>query len=263
MFELIDYFGIVILVACLSGAVCGVTGAFVVGMRMPFLAVCCAHLALAGAVWGLHAGGNELPGAFAGATIGTLLAAWLLRRPATDTNAVFGVLFSASMGIALLGVHHGDGSKSESLSLLWGNLLFAGTAEAVILGIVLILLIACIALFEQQLKLVVFSRDLAALLVPEALIFAAILGAITLTIAVNLSLIGGLMLFSLICNPAAAALAVARSFRSALVLSTLAGVVCALAGFALAYVLNWPAGASIAIVSAVPFLFANLFHKHH
>jgi ABC-type Mn2+/Zn2+ transport system permease subunit len=70
------------------------------------------------------------------------------------------------------------------------------------------------------------------------------------------------MLFSLVCNPAAAALLVARGVGRALAWAAGFGIAGALGGFALAYWFDWPAGACIAIVSALPFVLAAATRRH-
>jgi len=54
-----------ILSAFLGGIACATIGVFVVLMHMPFIGVCMAHAAFAGALFGLWLGFNPLAGAFA------------------------------------------------------------------------------------------------------------------------------------------------------------------------------------------------------
>jgi zinc transport system permease protein len=61
---------------------------------------------------------------------------------------------------------------------------------------------------------------------------------------------------SLIIFPAVTALQVARGFRSALVLSTVAGVASVILGIFAAYLFDAPAGASIVMVNFVFFALA-------
>lgn len=115
----------------LAGASSGVLGTFIVGMRIPFLGVCVAHAALAGAVFGGLCGleGQQLllP-ARAGAVL-TALALGLTKpqRAHLDDNTVLSFLFSATMGLAFLGIGlYGILGKSDNdvHALLWGSLNF-------------------------------------------------------------------------------------------------------------------------------------------
>lgn len=261
MIEWLAVFGWVLAAAVLSGAVCGATGLLVVGLRIPFAVVCCSHFALAGAVWAMRLGLSTGGGALAGAAAGASLAGWLSGMRRVESNAALGVVFSVSLGLVFLGMHGGSGPRVEALSLMWGNLLFAGRREVLLLAAMAVLLLVFGRVFGHALKVLLFSRDLARYLVPEGLLFALVLVFTTLVTALNLELIGGLMLFSLICNPAAAALMIARSVGGALGWSVAFGTGGALGGFLLAWALGWPAGASIALVSAVPFLVVGLMRK--
>lgn len=254
MIEWLAVFGWVLAAAVLSGAVCGATGLLVVGLRIPFAVVCCSHLALAGAVWAMRFDLSTGAGALLGAAAGGLLAGGLSGARRVDANTALGVVFSVSLGLVFLGMHGGSGPRVEALSLIWGNLLFAGPREVLLLGLLAVLLARFGRVFGHALKALLFSRDLARYLAPEGVLFAIVLVFVTVVIALNLELIGGLMLFSLICNPAAAALVFARSVGGALGWSIAFGIGGALGGFTLAWALGWPAGASIALVSAAPFL---------
>jgi manganese/iron transport system permease protein len=115
----------------LAGASSGVLGTFIVGMRIPFLGVCVAHAALAGAVFGSLCGMTG-PWLLAPAMAGAVTTALILglvnpRRARLDDNTVLSFLFSATMGLAFLGIGlHGvlGRSDNEVRSLLWGSLNF-------------------------------------------------------------------------------------------------------------------------------------------
>jgi manganese/iron transport system permease protein len=127
----IDVFGLIILAALIGGGSAGLLGVFVVGMRMPFLAVGTAHFALAGAVFGELAGVPHQPCAFAGAVAGAGVLGAILRRRTLDPNLAIGVLFSLSMGLAFLGIGLAEGPRSSLLGLLWGSLLFVNVQQLV------------------------------------------------------------------------------------------------------------------------------------
>jgi manganese/iron transport system permease protein len=104
--------------------------------------------------------------------------------------------------------------------------------------------------FDARLRVLLFSRELAAALFSEGAVFGLFLLLAAAVITVNLETVGGLMLYSLISNPAVAALRLARSYRSALALGALFGALSALGGFLAAYWLDLPAGACIVLVSS-------------
>lgn len=245
-----DVFGLIITAALIGGGSAGLLGVFVVGMRMPFLAVGAAHFALAGAVFGELASLPHQPCAFVGAVIGAGALGAALRRRTLDPNLAIGVLFSLSMGLAFLGIGLAEGPRSSLLGLLWGSLLFVDAQQLGWIVASAVGLVVFVMAFDARLRTMLFSRELAAVLFNEGLLFGLFLVLASAVITVNLETVGGLMLYSLISNPAVAALRVARSYRSALALGGAFGSLSALGGFLLAYWLDLPAGACIVLVSS-------------
>ncbi|MBN1808938.1 MAG: metal ABC transporter permease [Planctomycetes bacterium] len=244
-------FAPVMLAAVMGGASAGLLGSFVMGMRMPLLAVATAHAALAGAVFGELVGIPSSAGGFAGALVGALVLGWLLRRRRLDPNVALGTLFSLTMGLAFLGIGLSTGPKSAALGLMWGSLLFVTRTQLVIMAGVMCALLLFVLIFGKELKVLLFSREMAAALLPEGLVFAVVLLFAAAVITVNLHTVGGLLLYSLVCNPAVAAMKLAGTYRAALVLSTLLGAVSALGGFVAAYWLDLPVGACIVLFSSL------------
>jgi manganese/iron transport system permease protein len=245
-------FAPVLAAAVLGGSLAGGLGLFIVAMRIPLLALLTAHAALAGAVLGQLCGFSPgLAGAF-GALAGSLLLGLCLRQRDVDPGAVLATLFSLMLGLAFLGIGLMRGARSEALSILWGSLLFVRPAHLWIMAGVAFAFCAFVVVFEQELKLLLFNRELASLHMPEWLFFTAFLVLAGLVIAVNLEVVGGLFIYSLVCNPAIAALRIAGSWRGAITLSVALGAASALTGFFAAYQLDLPVGACIVIASSAP-----------
>lgn len=244
-------FGAIMLAAVLGGGSAGLLGVFVVGLRMPFIAVFSAHAALAGAVFGVVFGLPSSLSGFVGALAGAVVLGVLLKDRDIDPNAALGSLFSLMLGIAFLGIGMSKGPKSPVLGLLWGSILFVTRSQIVTMALMVAVLVLFVAAFEQELKALMFSRELAALIFPEWMIFSLLLVLAAGVITVNLEIVGGLLLYSLISNPAVAAIRLARNFRTALVLSSIFGAASALGGFTAAYWLNLPVGACIVLFSSL------------
>lgn len=249
--DFLTTFGVVLAAAVFAGISAGVLGVYVIGLKMPFLAICTAHAALAGAVVAELAGFTAGPGAFIGACIGALLLTVLLRRRDIDINAALGVLFSVTIGIAFLGIGLSSGAKTGMFSLLWGSILFVTWGHVFAMLVVVAILLLFTLAFYKQLKLLLFNRELASLLIKEGLVLTALLLLASAIIAVNMEIVGGLLMFSLLSNPAIAALKLAQSLPGAFFLSAVFGIASALGGFTVAYFWNLPTGACIVLVSSL------------
>lgn len=253
----------------LAGASSGVLGTFIVGMRIPFLGVCVAHAALAGAVFGGLCGLEGqlllLP-ALAGAIL-TALALGLAnpQRAHLDDNTVLSFLFSATMGLAFLGIGlYGILGKSDNdvRSLLWGSLNFCRWSDVRLMLASSIALAAYIALFFKELRAILFSRaDAEAAGIRATAVWTGFLILTAATLTVNFQTVGGLMIYSLISNPAAAAFQVGRGCRRVLLLSALFGAASGLGGFLIAAATDLPSGALIVLVSSALVAMAALLPR--
>lgn len=263
---MIDPFFVPVLIAgALGGASAGLLGVFIVGMRMPFVGVCVAHAAMAGAVAGVLLGWPQMLCSLA-AAVATSASLGLVRvapgRGGADGNVALGVLFSLMMGLTFLGIGLAPGPKTPMLGLLWGSLVFVSIRDVWLTAATCVALLAFVAAFHKEMRAILFSRFLAAAGgIHETFVYTLFLGLTGAVLTVNLQAVGGLMIFSLITNPAAAALQVCRGFRALCIASALLGAGSALGGFLVSYWLDLPTGACIVLVSTLIFAAAGLWRR--
>jgi manganese/iron transport system permease protein len=250
----------VVILAILAGTSTSLLGTFVVGMRIPFVGVCTAHAAMAGLVFAKLLGLPLLPcGIAAAAGVAALLARMDSARVHIDSNVALGILFALSMGLAFLGIGLATEPQSEMLSFLWGSLLFARGEDCVVAGVVTLATVGFIAVFYKEMQAILFSRALAKLSgVRVRLVWTLFLVLLGVVLTVNLRTVGGLMIYSLVNNPAASALQVCRSYRSVLLVSMLFGALSAMGGFVISYLSGLPTGACIVLLSSGVFGLAAL-----
>ena len=266
MIAAFDSFFVPIVIAGLAGgASTGLLGVFVVGMRMPFVGVCISHAAMAGAVFGMLVGWPELPCALAAAGGATaILGVIPPGRARLDVNVAMGVLFPLMMGLTFLGIGLMSGPKTAMLGLLWGSLLFVSPDELIMIAAAGGALLLFSIVFAKEMRAILFSRFLAAATgVHQQLVYVMFLALCGLVVTVNLQTVGGLMIFALIANPAAAALQLARGYRALCVLAATLGGLSAIGGLLVAYVLDLPTGACIVLFSTALFLAAVLWRRLH
>ncbi|MCU0916162.1 MAG: metal ABC transporter permease [Planctomycetes bacterium] len=249
------FFHLILVAGALAGASCGLLGVYLVGLRLPFVGIFISHTAMAGTVYALLLGLNPVWGpAVVSAGAAMSLAALRPERARLDPNVALAILFSLMLGLTFLGLGLGQGSRTEILGLLWGSLLFVQTKSVIVIGVVLAVLVVFALAFSKELKVLLFSRTIAAATgVHETFVYALFLGLCGVILAVNLPLVGGLMIFSLITNPAAAAYQVCRGHRAVVVTSTGFGIASAVGGFLASYYLNLPTGACIVLASTLVF----------
>lgn len=251
----------------LAGGSCGLLSVYIVGMRIPFIGVCVAHAALAGAVFGALAGLEGqmllLP-ALGGAVItATLLGLADPRKINMDANVVMGLLFSVTMGLAFVGFGlFGVLGKSDNdvRSLLWGSLNYCQWNDVALMLIAFGLLLTFVLVFRKEMRAIMFSRlDAQAVGIHATAVWTGFLILAAMLITVNFQTVGGLMIYSLITNPAAAAFQLTKGNTRTTVLATILGAVSGLGGFLLSAITDLPSGAVIVLFSSLVVMVAAVW----
>jgi len=242
-----------------AGASTGMLGVYIIGMRIPFLGVCVSHAALAGAVFGSLfglTGPMLLVPALAGAIVTAMLLGLL--EPETthiNINVLMGLLFTLSMGLAFLGIGlfaKYNISDNDVRNLLWGSLIFCRWNHVALMSAVAVVQVAFVVLFYKEMRAIMFSRvHAAAAGVHVTFIWTIFLILTAAVLTVNFQTIGGLMIYSLMANPAAAAFLLVKGHGKALAVAMLLGAASGLGGFLIAAVTDLSTGAMIVIVSSV------------
>lgn len=238
----------------LCGVGCSVIGVFIVTMRIPFIGVAMSHAAMAGAVFGLLTGISPVWCGFALAVAASMAVGPLADRVRMDPNISLGVIFSLMMGLAFLGIGLAPEPRSDMMGLIWGNILLLSAEDIRLMALVTAVSLGVVVLFYKEFKAVMFSRLLAAAAgIRARFAWYTLLVLCGATVTVNLDTVGGLMLFSMIVNPAAAAYQFTYRMNRLFVLAAVFGVLSASVGIAASSIFNLPSGACVVVASSAIF----------
>ncbi|UCB43844.1 MAG: metal ABC transporter permease [Dehalococcoidales bacterium] len=246
--------------AFLGGIACATVGVFVVLMHMPFIGVTMSHAAFAGALLALWVGFDPLIGAFAFSLLAAAIVGPLADRGQFSPDTLLGIIFSLMLGIAFLFLGLIPGSRSSALDLLWGSILTNTTGDIILLAVVAVVVVGLVVIFFKEIQASVFNRSIALSVgLPATIILYGVLFLTGATVTASLRSIGGLLIFSLILNPAAAAYQLTYNMKRMFILSAVFGVLSGWVGLLISYFLDWPSGATIVITSSVIFIIAAVF----
>lgn len=249
-----------IIATLLGGIACSIIGVFVVLLHMPFIGVAMSHAAFAGALLGLWLGFDPIIGAFVFCLVASAVVGPLADRGQLSPETSLGVVFSLMLGLAFLFIGVMPNTRSAALDLLWGSVLTISREEIMILGIVAFVVVGMVIVFGKEIQATIFNRNVAiAVGIPATLVLYSIIFLTGATITVTLRSIGGLLIFSLILNPAAAAYQLTYNMKRMYFISAGFGVLACWIGLFFSYVLNIPSGATIVIVSSLIFMLAAIF----
>ncbi len=231
-----------------------------VTMHLSFIGVCIAHAAFAGALFGVWLGFNPLIGALLFSLTSAGIIGPMTDRGELNLDTAVGIVFSLMLGLAFLFLGLMPGSRTEALNLFWGSILTVSHQDLVFLGAVTVITIGLVAVFYKEIQAVICHRQVAlAVGIPATLIFYGLLFATGLTVTASLRSIGGLLIYSLILNPAAAAYQLTYSLKRMLLIASAFGIISCWVGLAASYFLDIPSGASIVITSCIIFGLATAF----
>ncbi len=249
-----------LLAGLLGGVTCAIIGVFVVTMHLSFIGVCIAHAAFAGALLGLWLGFEPLVGALLFSLAAAAIIGPMADRGELNPDTSIGIVFSLMLGLAFLFMGLMPGARSEALSLFWGSILTVTRHNLIFLAITTAVIVGMVVAFYKEIQAVLCHREVAlAVGMPATIVFYGMLFSAGVTITASLQSIGGLLIYSLILNPAAAAYQLTYSLRRMLLIACGFGVISCWAGLAISYMLDTPSGASIVITSSLIFGLATLF----
>lgn len=257
------FFYLVILAGAIAGASIGLLGVYIVGMRMPFIGTCISHAAMAGSIFAVLLGQDPMAGAIIASVLTSAsLGANRPHKSRVETNVGLAIIFSLMLGLTFLGIGLIQDARAEVLGLMWGSILFVRKDSVVVIAVMAIILIIFTLIFNKELKLLMFSRSIAAATgMHDTFVYCSFLVVCGLILAVNLKTIGGLMIFSLITNPAASAYQVCRGHRAVVITATLLGAGTAVIGFLISFYMGLPTGACIVIISTLAFGAAVVYRR--
>jgi manganese/iron transport system permease protein len=249
-----------IIATFLAGVACSFVGVFVVTMKLSFIGVCMSHAAFAGALFGLVVGFNPLVMALIFSLVTASALGPIADRSDFSPDTALGIMFSAALGISFLLLSMIPGPKSEALGLLWGNVLTVSRANLMLLLLVTFGITLLVTLLFKEIQAIIFNRELAlAIGIPATAVFYGLLICSGMAITASLNAIGGLLVYSLIVNPAATAYQLTYNLKRMFLLAACFGVLSGWIGLVLSYFLNLPTGALIIVVSTLFFAISAIF----
>lgn len=249
--------------ACLLASLAsGVIGSFVVIKRISFIAGSIAHSVLAGmglCLWLQRTYGlawlDPIWGAFASAIGSALLLGWIHLNYRQREDAVIAAIWSTGMAVGMIFISLTPGTNVELLNYLFGNILWIEGRDLIRLAVLNGIILTIVAIYYRRFLALCFDEEQALLQgVPVKGLYLLLLSLVAISIVLLMQIIGTILVIALLTIPATlAGLFTHRLF----VMMGVAAAFCALFsifGLGAAYALNWPPGATIALVAALGYL---------
>lgn len=253
------------LLAGLAGSVAGgIIGSYVVIKRIVFISGSISHSVLGGigfCVWLERTRGvtwiSPLGGALVTAILSALIIGWVHLNYREREDSVIAALWSIGMAVGVLFISQTPGFNVELTNFLIGNILWVTPSDLYTLyglDVGILLIVCCL---HKRFLAICFDEEQALLQgQPVTLLYLLLLVLIAITTVLLIQVVGIILVLTMLAIPAAIAnLFTARLSRMMLV-AVLLSAGCSLGGTAFAYYLDWPLGATIALLVGAIYLLA-------
>lgn len=238
-----------------AGAVIGVlapaVGFFLVQRRMSLIGDGIGHVAFAGVALGLLLDISPILTALVAAIAGGVAIEWLRARRHTAGDQALALVFYSGIAAGVVLVSLAGSLDVNLFQYLFGSILTVTRSDVAVVAVLGAAGLVTIALLYRALAAVVLDEEgarVAGVPVARLNVTLAVLAAVT--VALSMRIVGVLLIAALMVLPVSAAMRIAWSMSSALLLSIGVGLASVLAGLTLAYYADLPPGGTIVLVAA-------------
>lgn len=245
-----------------ASIVSGIIGSYVVVKRIVFIGGSISHAVLSGigfCIWLERTQGVTwalpLYGALVAAVGSALIIGWMHLHYRQREDSVIAALWSIGMAVGVLFISQTPGFNVELTNFLIGNILWVSTSDLYILGgldLGIILLVACL---HKRFLAICFDEEQARLQgLPVNILYMLLLILIAISIVLLIQVVGIILVMTMLTIPAAIANLLTTRLSTMMVLAIAISSAFCLAGNWTAYYLDWPTGATIALLAGIGYV---------
>jgi ABC-type Mn2+/Zn2+ transport system permease subunit len=250
------------LLACvLAGFLMGLIGVFVVRMRLSAIGYSMSHGAFAGAALGVATATNPLATGLIFASATAFVIGPIADKARLHASTITSIVFPLNMALAFvfLTLTPEIGLTSQVASVLWGSIISMTNSDLVYLTTLFAATLAIVYFIWKELFAIMFNRKLAEAdgINTKPFIYLIIFLA-GVVVTFSLKLVGGLLIYALLFNPASTALQFSENMRKIIIASPIIGMAATVSGLVASLFFDLPVGSCIVIVSTIFFAIALL-----
>lgn len=252
-----EFFRNGLLVAAMTGAICGLIGVYIVLRNMSYIGHGLSHSVFGGAVVSYVMNWNFYLGAGLWGFLSALLINAIAKRKKIGADAVIGIVTTASFAVGVVLISRVRKFTRNFEAALFGNILGVTADDLIVIAGVSLLSALVIVILYKQLLFTTFDPEVARVYgVPVEWVDTAFALVLAATIVVSMQVLGVMLIVAAIVIPAATARLLTHSFHRLVFLSVGIGVLCGVAGMYLSFLSNASSGATIVLFAAVVFALA-------
>lgn len=252
-----------------ASVVSGIIGSYVVVKRITFIGGSISHSVLGGigfCIWLEKARGvawaDPLFGALVAAIISALIIGWIHLNHRQREDSAIAAIWSIGMAVGILFISQTPGFNVELTNFLIGNILWVSKTDLSILVALDLGVLLFVLSLHQRFLAICFDEEQALLQgVRVHFLYLLLLILIAVSIVLLIQVVGIVLVMTMLTIPAAIANLFTTSLSRMMIFAILLSSLLCLSGHVAAYYLDWPTGATIALISGMIYVLSLTFFR--
>jgi len=239
---------------------CSTLGVFLVLRRLSLIGDGLAHVTFGSIALGLFLKSSPVYVAVPVVMLSSLGIMKLTKKARLYGDAAIGIVSSLGIAGGVLLASIAGGFNVDLFSYLFGNILSISVEEVAASIVLSVMLIAVIIFFYQELLSITFDEESAKASGINTERINSILVIFTaLTVVLAMKMVGIMLVSALLIIPSITALQMAKSFKSTMILASVAGVMSVVLGICISFAADLPTGATIVLLNILFFIAAFIY----
>ena len=239
----------------------GIIGSYIVVKRIVFISGSIAHSVLGGMGIFLllkrKMGWNFLDplyGALLAAIVSALLIGWIHLKYREREDTVIAAIWSTGMALGIICISLTPGYNVELMNFLFGNILWVTRTDLILLVTLAVVTVIMTSLLHQKFQVVCFDETLATLRgISVKKYYLLLLMLVAIAVVILIQVVGAILVIAMLAIPAALSGHFSKKLSHMMVGAVCLGMVFTAVGLTASFYLNWPPGATIALIAAVAY----------
>jgi len=249
-----DFFVNAFLASLLAAISCGIIGTYIVSRRIVFISGGITHASFGGIGMGYFLGINPLVGAAVFSVLSAMGIQLFSSRGKVREDSSIAIWWSLGMAIGIIFVYLTPGYAPNLMSYLFGSILTVSTEEIWLMVALSGIIVLFFTLFYRTILYIAFDEDFAKTSdLPVPLFNYLLMVLISLTIVLNIRVVGIILILSLLTIPQATANVLTREFGRMMFYSVGFAFLASFIGLLISYFADIPSGATIIFTQVVVF----------
>ncbi len=251
-----------------SSITSGIIGSYVVVKRIVFISGSISHSVLGGMgffLWLKRTYHLDMLDPLYGALIAAVLSALLIGvihlkyREREDT--VIAAIWSTGMAVGVIFVSLTPGYNVELMNFLFGNILWISKTDLILLSSLAGFVILTTMILHQKFQAVCFDATEAELRsISAKKYYLILLTLVAISVVILIQIVGAILIIAMLAIPAAIASHFAKKLSHMMIQAILLNAAFTAIGLIVSFYLNWPPGATIALIAALLYSLHLMLH---